>query len=205
MTFTAIAQPLAISKITFIDADSNSVASGIIVREAGSTPVRLRVFDNAANERTGVAVSYFSGNPEVATVDAGGTVQGKRAGFSTLTVTGGGVAATAAITVVQVTPTAEVESFFAGNRFKVPEVKAIIRFQAARFLPRPRRRGLEAEIVQTAYLRKGQDESREQGRYSSVLRRECHDLQPSVARRFCKKGLSEGLTASCDSWRWRPK
>ncbi len=102
--FTATAQRSTdISKILFVDPDTTSTLSEIVVAEGGTAPVQVRILDNGANVRSDVAVSYSSSNPDVATVNASGTVLGRRVGFSTLTVTGGGVVSTATIAVVQIT------------------------------------------------------------------------------------------------------
>ncbi|MBI4472136.1 MAG: SMP-30/gluconolactonase/LRE family protein [Acidobacteria bacterium] len=102
VTFAATAQPRSVFSIIFLDPDSNTRTREIVVNEGNMVAPRLRVLDSTGQEQIGVPISYMSLNSAIATVDSSGMILGRRAGFSTLTVTAGGVVATATITVVQV-------------------------------------------------------------------------------------------------------
>ncbi|MDA2935191.1 IPT/TIG domain-containing protein, partial [Acidobacteria bacterium AH-259-D05] len=93
------------SPIAEIILDPANPASREVVVNVGNTlQLTPRVLDSAGKEVTGVALSYSSLSPGIATVEAfGGRITGKKEGFSTLTVTAGGVVKTVTITVVKVT------------------------------------------------------------------------------------------------------
>ncbi len=90
-----------VAAIVFLDA-TNSPVRELVVNEGNVISARVRVLDGVASIRTDVPVSYSSLDVSVATVDASGNISGRRAGFSTLTATAGGVVATLTVTVVQV-------------------------------------------------------------------------------------------------------
>ncbi|HEY3129921.1 MAG TPA: IPT/TIG domain-containing protein [Acidobacteriota bacterium] len=78
-------------------------ATEVTVNEGNTLQLTPRVLDSSGNVIDGAPLSYNSLSSDIARVDTGGNIQGKRAGFSTLTVTSGGVVATAAISVVSIT------------------------------------------------------------------------------------------------------
>ncbi len=98
--YSGVSNP-AIASITFLDA-ANAPVSELVVNQGNTLQTSVRVYDSTGSVRTDVALSYSSLNPEIASVDTSGVLTGRRAGFSTLTVSGGGVVATATITVVEV-------------------------------------------------------------------------------------------------------
>ncbi len=92
----------SISSIFLLDPATAAITSEVLVKEGSATQARLRIVDNTGATRTDTGPVYSSANPEIATVDALGNIQGRRFGFSTITVTAGNVIANATITVVQV-------------------------------------------------------------------------------------------------------
>ncbi len=109
-SITGVTAP-SITSIVFLDPVAEAVASEIIVNEGNSVQTRLRITDSLGVTRSQAAQSYLSINPEVAAVDSSGNIQGRRAGFSTLTATAGGAVATATITVVAVSAPVSSEAF----------------------------------------------------------------------------------------------
>ena len=75
----------------------------IVLNAGGSLVMRPQVVDSAADVRDDFQLSFLSLNSDVATVDEQGKIEGKKAGFSTLTLSAGGLIRSATITVVQVT------------------------------------------------------------------------------------------------------
>ena len=75
----------------------------IVVNAGNTLQLAPLALDEEGNFFEGVNFSYTSLDTQVATVDAFGEIEGKAAGFSTLTVTAGEVIKTATITVVEVT------------------------------------------------------------------------------------------------------
>ncbi|MBI4474706.1 MAG: IPT/TIG domain-containing protein, partial [Acidobacteria bacterium] len=87
--------------IELIDAFSNRSTREVVVNEGNKAPAILRVSDSSGSVRDDFDVGYTSLSPEIAAVDpATGQIEGKKAGFSTLTVESGGVLSTGTITVV---------------------------------------------------------------------------------------------------------
>ena len=76
----------------------------VVVNEGQTLQLAPLVLDGAADPLEYANLTYTSLSPEVATVDAFGTIEGLQAGFSTLTVSAGETVKTATITVVEVTP-----------------------------------------------------------------------------------------------------
>jgi sugar lactone lactonase YvrE len=91
-----------ISRVSIRDPKSNQPLSELTVSAGSSIHPRIVVEDEMGEFRDDFDIGYTSINPAVAAIDAFGTIQGSAPGFSTLTVTAGGVLATATITVVQV-------------------------------------------------------------------------------------------------------
>ncbi|MDA2933237.1 IPT/TIG domain-containing protein [Acidobacteria bacterium AH-259-D05] len=82
---------------------ANPSTREVVVNEGNTIQLSPLVLDSAGDVVEGVSFSYTSLSPEIATVDAFGKIDGRRAGFSTLTISAGGVVTTATITVVKVT------------------------------------------------------------------------------------------------------
>jgi sugar lactone lactonase YvrE len=92
-----------IASISVIDPSSNLPTSEIAVNEGNTLRPRLRVLDTTGAQRDDFRLSFLSIDPEVATVAADGTITGRKAGFSTLSISSGvEVVATATITVATV-------------------------------------------------------------------------------------------------------
>lgn len=85
----------------FLDA-ANPTLNELVVNEGNTLLLRPQAIDTDGNIRTDVALSYATVDPDIATVDSSGNIQGKKAGFSTLTVSSDTVVTTATITVVKI-------------------------------------------------------------------------------------------------------
>ena len=81
---------------------ANPASLDMVVNVGNALQLTPSARDEQGNPVEEVSFSYRSLDTEVATIDAFGTIEGKTAGFSTLTVTAGGVVKTATITVVKV-------------------------------------------------------------------------------------------------------
>ncbi len=99
ITFTVTPR---INTLLFLDSTTNISIREVVVTEGNVFQVGTRAFDAAGLQRENVTINFASSNPEVAVVTGTGNIQGKKAGFSTLTATGGGSIAVATIAVVQV-------------------------------------------------------------------------------------------------------
>ena len=94
----------ASGSIAEIIIDPISLSPEIVVNEGNTIQLAPLVLDEEGNVLEEVNFSYTSLDTEVATIDAFGEIEGRQAGFSTLTVTAGEVVKSATITVVKVTP-----------------------------------------------------------------------------------------------------
>src|SRR5262245_56620988 len=74
----------------------------VTVNEGNFLQLSPRVIDIAGNVIDNAPLTFSSLIPDIPTVDASGNIQGRNAGFSTLTVSSGGVMATVTITVVKI-------------------------------------------------------------------------------------------------------
>ncbi len=95
--------PAAASAAQIIIDPFNPTAAEITVNEGNTLLLTPRVIDSAGNVIDNATLTYRSLSADIATVDSSGNLQGKKAGFSTLTVSSGGVVATTTITVVTIT------------------------------------------------------------------------------------------------------
>ncbi len=91
-----------ISQVLIQDPSTNQATNEVAVNEGNTVHARVLVVDSTGAPREDFGVSYSSISPEIATIDAYGVIQGNSAGFSTMTVTAGGVVTTGTITVVKV-------------------------------------------------------------------------------------------------------
>ncbi len=91
-----------IASIAFQDPQTNRLTREVTVNEGDTIKTPLLVLDEAGNPRDDFVLTYSSLNPEIATIDENGNVAGKKAGFSTITVSSGGIIATGTINVVKV-------------------------------------------------------------------------------------------------------
>lgn len=82
---------------------ANPASPEVIVNEGSTVQLTPVLLDTEGNVVEGVNLSYTSLSPDIATVDPEGRIQGRRAGFSTLTVAAGGALTTATITVARIT------------------------------------------------------------------------------------------------------
>jgi hypothetical protein len=73
----------------------------ITVNEGNTTRARLQMIDSRGQVRDDYDGVFASLDTDVATIDTTGNITGKKAGFSTLTVTAGGIVTTATITVAR--------------------------------------------------------------------------------------------------------
>ena len=91
-----------VASITLRDAASNVATEEVNVNLGASVRLRVVVIDSAGTSRDDFAVGFSSISPDIASVDATGNVQGLKSGFSTLTLTAGGIIAAATLTVTDV-------------------------------------------------------------------------------------------------------
>lgn len=82
---------------------SNPTVSEVVVNQGGALQLSPQAFDGNGLQVAAVEFNYSSQDPLVATVDSSGLIQANQKGFSTLTVSAGGVVRTATITVAEVT------------------------------------------------------------------------------------------------------
>ncbi|HEV8132808.1 MAG TPA: IPT/TIG domain-containing protein [Acidobacteriota bacterium] len=85
---------------------ANPAATEVTVNEGNTVQLKPQVRDSAGNAVDNAPLAFSSVDPSVATVDSLGLIQGRKAGFSTLTVASGTLAATATITVVSIASSA---------------------------------------------------------------------------------------------------
>ena len=90
------------SAILVGDPVSGQVTGEIVVNEGNTVRPQIVVIDSEGKLRDDFPISLFSINPEIAAVDAAGNITGRKAGFSTMTVSTGGVLSLFTVTVVQV-------------------------------------------------------------------------------------------------------
>ncbi len=91
-----------VASITLRDATSNVPTEEVNVNLGASVRVRVVVIDSAGTSRDDFAVGFSSISPDIASVDATGSVQGLKSGFSTLTMTAGSIIAAATLTVTDI-------------------------------------------------------------------------------------------------------
>jgi hypothetical protein len=82
---------------------ANPTGTGLVVNLGNTLQLTPLALDGTGNQVEGSAFSYSSLDTEIATVDAFGAVEGKKEGFSTLTVSTGTLQVRATIAVVKVT------------------------------------------------------------------------------------------------------
>ena len=92
----------SIASISLLDPQTNKVTGEVTVNVGNVVKIPLLVLDEGGSQRSDFPLSYSSLNPDVATIDANGNVTGKKEGFSTLTVSSGGVVTAGTITVVKI-------------------------------------------------------------------------------------------------------
>lgn len=92
----------SIASIRILDPGTSLAAQEIIVNEGNTVKARLQVLDETGTSRDDAELSFVSLNPDVATVDPKGNIAGKKAGFSTVTISSGKAITTGTITVVSV-------------------------------------------------------------------------------------------------------
>jgi sugar lactone lactonase YvrE len=92
-----------VSAITLVVQGSSASATEITVNEGRSVRPRLLVTDSTGRVRDDFDIAFTSLDADVATVDTTGEIRGKKAGFSTLTLSSGDVVAAATVVVVAVT------------------------------------------------------------------------------------------------------
>jgi hypothetical protein len=91
-----------VAQILIIDPATEAPAIEVVVNEGNTARARVLVLDSAGTPRDDFDMAYASLSPEIAAIDSHGLISAKAAGFSTLTVTAGGVIATGTIAVVRV-------------------------------------------------------------------------------------------------------
>ena len=92
----------AISSLTLLDATTGQPTTELSLAEGTTIRPRLRIVDSTGVGRDDIDGSFQSLKQDIASVDASGLVRGVKAGFSTITISAGGLITTAAATVVKV-------------------------------------------------------------------------------------------------------
>ncbi len=92
----------AAARVFLLDPATNAPASEVVVNEGNTIHARVLVIDIAGAPRDDFDVTYASISSDIATINANGIIQGKAAGFSTLTLSVGKIVTTGTITVVKV-------------------------------------------------------------------------------------------------------
>lgn len=91
-----------VTSVSLVDPSSNQVTSELVINEGNTVRPLLEIVDSAGARRDDFDAVTISLDPVVAAVDSLGAVQGRKAGFSTLTITAGGAVASVTATVVKV-------------------------------------------------------------------------------------------------------
>ena len=91
-----------LSSLSLRDPVTNQPTTEVTVSKGGTLRARTLVLDSAGQSRDDFALTFASVDTTTATVDSTGRIEGKQRGFSTLTITGGGLVSTATITVIEV-------------------------------------------------------------------------------------------------------
>ncbi len=91
-----------LASIALLNGETNQITGEIAVNVGKTVKASLLALDETGRPRDDFVFSYKSLDQTVATIDAGGIITGKEAGFSTLTISAGEVLATGTITVVSV-------------------------------------------------------------------------------------------------------
>ncbi|HEV8130550.1 MAG TPA: IPT/TIG domain-containing protein [Acidobacteriota bacterium] len=82
---------------------SNPDNTEVSVIEGGVVQLTPQVLDSSGAVIRNAPLTYVSTNPEIATADSTGNIQGRKVGFSTLTLSSGSLVVAATVTVVSVT------------------------------------------------------------------------------------------------------
>ncbi len=93
---------LKAASIIIVDSMSGTGTGEVSVNEGNSFRPSLLVTDSAGKVRDDFDLQFSSLSTDVATIDTTGNIQGRKAGFSTLTIAAGDVITTGTITVVSV-------------------------------------------------------------------------------------------------------
>ena len=91
-----------LASIAVVDPSTDQITREIAVNEGNTVRAKLLVVDTTGTPREDFDLSFISIDPEIATVDTDGNITGNETGFSTLTISSGGVVTTATINVVTV-------------------------------------------------------------------------------------------------------
>ena len=91
-----------VAAITVIDPSEGKATTEITINEGNTVRPRFRITDSTGAARDDFDINLQSLDPTVASVDSAGNVRGERAGFSTITVSSGGVLTATAATVVKI-------------------------------------------------------------------------------------------------------
>ena len=89
-----------LSSLSLRDSGTNQPTTEVTINEGNTLRARILALDSAGKARDDFAISYVSLDTATATVDSTGRIEGKQRGFSTLTITAGGLVSAATITVV---------------------------------------------------------------------------------------------------------
>ncbi len=91
-----------VAAITLMDPSSNTETTEVAINEGNTLRPRVRVIDSSGQSRDDYDVTYTSSNTAIAEVNPDSSIKGKVAGFSSLTMSSGGVVSPGTVTVVRV-------------------------------------------------------------------------------------------------------
>ena len=92
----------SLASLSLRDPVTNQPTTEVTINEGNTLRPRTLALDTTGNARDDFPLTYTSLDATTASVDSTGQIEGKQGGFSTLTITTGGLAATATITVIEV-------------------------------------------------------------------------------------------------------
>lgn len=91
-----------VASVSLVESSSNQVTNELVINEGNTVRPRLQVLDSAGARRDDFDATFTSLDSNVAAVDGLGSIQGRKAGFSTLTIAVGGVLTAATAAVIKV-------------------------------------------------------------------------------------------------------
>ena len=92
----------SLSSLSLRDPVTNQPTTEVTINEGNTLRARILAVDSTGKARDDFTITYASLDTTTATVDSTGQIEGRQRGFSTLTVSAGGAAAVATITVIEV-------------------------------------------------------------------------------------------------------
>ncbi len=91
-----------LASFVLLNPDTNQITQEIAVNEGNTIKPNLLALDETGRSRDDFVFTYTSLDTSVATIDSGGYITGRKAGFSTMTISAGSIVITGTITVVSI-------------------------------------------------------------------------------------------------------